>query len=122
MAAAQVQSVASGDIMERFAMHVSEWNPNKDGAGNEKEDHAAERVNRDSVSHTPAASVEEMVRLLSEDRQEDRREHDMRMVRLDHMHDAHHPDHRAPPNPSQPCVQLLKGTSNMLCCCNGYPQ
>ena len=82
----------------------------------------AEKVNRDSVSHTAATSVEDMLRLLSEDRQGERREHYMRMVRLEHMHDFHHPDPLGPPNPSQPCARLLKGTSNMWYCGNGYPK
>ena len=38
------------------------------------------------------------------------------------MHDFHHPDPLGPPNPSQPCARLLKGTSNMWYCGNGYPK
>ena len=122
VAAAQVQTVKIDDVMEFFARYVSEWNPNKDDAGEEKEDHVAEKVNRSSVSHTAATSVEDMLRLLSEDRQGERREHYMRMVRLEHMHDFHHPDPLGPPNPSQSCARLLKGTSNMWYCGNGYPK
>ena len=122
VAAAQVQTVKIDDVMEFFARYVSEWNPNKDDAGEEKQDHVAEKVNRDSVSHTAATSVEDMLRLLSEDEQGERREHYMRMVRLEHMHDYHHPDPLGPPNPSQPCARLLKGTSNMWYCGNGYPK
>ena len=122
VAAAQVQTVKIDDVMEFFARYVSEWNPNKDDAGGEKQDHVAEKVNRDSVSHTAATSVEDMLRLLSEGRQEERRAHYMRMVRLEHMHDYHHPDPLGPPNPSQPCARLLKGTSNMWYCGNGYPK
>ena len=79
--AAKVQSVRIDDILDLFSLYVSEWNPNKDDAGEEKEDHVGEKVNRQSVSHTAATSVEDMLRLLSEDRQEERREHYMRMVR-----------------------------------------
>ena len=67
VAAAQVQTVKIDDVMEFFARYVSEWNPNKDDAGEEKQDHVAEKVNWDSVSHTAATSVEDMLRLLSED-------------------------------------------------------
>ena len=73
----------------------------------------AEKVNRESVSHTAATSVEDLVRLLSEECQGERREHYVRMVRLEHMHDFHHPDLLGSPNPSQPCAKLLKGTTNM---------
>ena len=92
VAAAQVHTVKIDDVMEFFGRYVSEWNPNKDDAGEDKEDHVAEKVNRESVRHTAATSVEDMLRLLSEDRHEERREHYMRMVRLEHMHDFHHPD------------------------------
>ena len=122
VAAARVQSVSIDDIMNLFSLYVSEWNPNKDDAGRCKEDHVAEKVNGESVSHTAATSVEDMLRLLSEDRQEERREHYMRMVRLEHMHDYHHPDPLGPPNPSQPCARLLNGSGNMWYCANGYPK
>ena len=108
MAAAQAQTVKIDDVMEFFATYVSEWNPNKDDAGEEKEDHVAEKVNRESVRHTAATSVEDMLRLLAEDRQGERREHYMRMVRLEHMHDFHHPDPLGPPNPSQSCTSCSK--------------
>ena len=42
MAAAQVQTVKTDDVMEFFGRYVSEWNPNKDDAGKDKEDHVAE--------------------------------------------------------------------------------
>ena len=44
------------------------------------------------------------------------------MVRLEHMHDYHHPDPLGPPNPSQPCARLLNGSENMWYCANGYPK
>ena len=43
------ETVKIDDVMEFFARYVSEWNPNKDDAGEEKQDHVAEKVNRDSV-------------------------------------------------------------------------
>ena len=122
VAAAQVQTVKIDDVMEFFARYVSEWNPNKDDAGVEKEEHVAYNANKDSVTHTAATSVEDMLRLLSEDRQAERCKHYMRMVSLEHMHDFHHPDPLGPPNPSQSCARLLKGTSNMWYCGNGYPK
>ena len=45
-----------------------------------------------------------------------------RTVRTEHLHDFHYPDPLGPPNPSQPCAQLLKGTCNMWYCKNGYPK
>ena len=62
------------------------------------------------------------MRLLSEDRQGVRREHYMRMVRLEHMRVFHHQDPLGPAHPSQPCARLLKGTSNMPYSGNGYPK
>ena len=91
VAAAKVQSVNIDDVVDFFSTYVSEWNPNKDDAGKGKEEHVAERVHAENVRHTAATSVEDMLRLLSEDRQEERREHYMRMVRLEHMHDYHRP-------------------------------
>ena len=85
-------------------------------------DHVAEKVNRASEPHTAAASVEDMLLLLAEDHGEERSEHYRRMVRLEHMHDFHHPDPLGPPNPSQSCATILKGTTNMVYCGNGYPK
>ena len=116
MAAAQVHTVEIDDLIKFFARHVSEWNPSKDGVGNKTEDHTAERVNRDSVSHTAAASVEEMLRLLSDDRQDDRREHYVRMARLEHMHDVHHPDPLPPKKTNKRC-SLACGSSKAPATC-----
>ena len=96
--------------------------PQQNGAGEEMQDSVAEQVNRRAGPHTAAASVEEMLRLLSEENGEERRAYYMRMVRLEQMHDYHHPDPLGPPNPSQSCARLLKGTSNMWYCGNGYPK
>ena len=48
VAAAQVQSVEIDGIMGVCARYVSARNPNKGDAGSNKEDHAAEGVNRDA--------------------------------------------------------------------------
>lgn len=95
---------------------------NKNNEGEEVVDHVAENVNRARQSHTPAASVEDMLRLPEEDRKDERRDHYLRMLRLEHMHDFHHPDPFGPPNPSQSCARLMKGTTNMWYCGNGYPK
>jgi len=63
-----------------------------------------------------------MLRLLGENMGEARRDYYKRMVRTEHMHDFHYPDPNGPPNPSQPCARLLKGTLNMWYCGNGYPR
>ena len=73
VAAAQVQTVKIDDVMVFFGRYVSEWNTNKYNAGEDKEDHVAEKLNRESVNHTAATSAEDMLRLLSEDRHEERR-------------------------------------------------
>jgi len=120
--AAKCQAEKIDDIFEFFEAYISEWNPNKNDAGEEIGDHVAEKVNRASEPHTAAASVEDMLLLLAEDHAGERREHYRRMVRLEHMHDFHHPDPLGPPNPSQSCARVLKGTTNMVYCGNGYPK
>ena len=120
--AAKCQAVKIDDVLEFFEAYISEWNPNKSDAGEEVVDHVAEKVNRARETHTAAASVEDMLRLLADDRKDERRDHYMRMVRLEHMHDFHHPDPCGAPNPSQSCARLLKGTTNMWYCGNGYPK
>ena len=120
--AAMVQKVNLDDIFDFFSAYVSEWNPNKDDEGKDKVDAAAERVNKSNVDHTAALSVEEMLELLSEDQTARREDVYMKMVRLEQSHDYHHPDPLGPPNPTQPCARLLKGTSNMWYCSSGYPK
>ena len=81
-------------------------------------------MNRASVRHTAAATVEEMLELLGEgeEQAQARWGHYMRMVRLEQLHDYHHPDPLGPPNPCQACAKLLKGSGNMYYCSNGMPK
>ena len=122
LTAAYAQTEKMDDMLDFFERYVSEWNPNKDGSGKDLLDVEAERVNRANVRHTAATSVEEMLALLEEDQGEARREHYMRMVRLEQLHDYHHPDPLGPPNPCQACARLLKGSGNMYYCANGMPK
>jgi hypothetical protein len=55
-------------------------------------------------------------------RSEERREYYERSMHTENMQDFHYPDPLGPPNPSQPCAKLLKGTRNMWYCANGYPR
>jgi len=71
--------------------------------------------------HTAAVSVEEMLRLLQDENSSERREYYKKMVRTENIHGRHHPDPLGPPNPSQPCAKLLKGTLHMWYCANDYP-
>ena len=45
-----------------------------------------------------------------------------RTVRTEHIHNFHAPDPLGPPNPSQACATLMKGTLNMWYCFNAYPR
>lgn len=62
-----------------------------------------------------------MLELLQDESTAAREEYYARAVRTEHMHNFHYPDRLGPPNPSQPCAQLLKGTANMWYCKNNYP-
>jgi len=59
---------------------------------------------------------------LQDDMSEERHEYYKRMVRAEQIHDYHYPDPLGPPNPTQPCAKLLKGTLNMWHCTNGFPR
>ena len=108
-------------IVDFFADFITEWNPNKTTEGVEKQCHVAERVNAQE-KHTASLTTEEMLDLLRVENAHERFAYYERVVRTEHLHDFHHPDPLGPPNPSQPCAQLLKGTLNMWYCGNGYPK
>ena len=109
------------DVVEFFNQYISEWNPNKNDEGEEAMSSVAERINT-AEEHTASLSVEEMLRLLSDDMSDERHAYYNRLVRTEQMHDFHYPDPLGAPNPSQPCARLLKGTINMWYCGNGYPR
>ena len=104
-----------------FAKYINEWNPNKTSTGEEEVSHVAERVN-ETTPHTASLSEAEMLDLLRDDNAAALLDYYKRAVRTEHIHDFHYPDPLGPPNPSQPCAQLLKGTTNMWYCKNGYPR
>ena len=110
-----------GDVVDFFQKYITEWNLNKTNDGSDKKSHVAERVN-EAIPHPAALSAKEMLDLLRDDNMEMRLDHYCRAVRFEQMHDFHYPDPLGPPNPSQPCATLLKGTRNMWHCKNGYPR
>ena len=55
-------------------------------------------------------------------RTEERHNYYNHSVRMENLHDFHYPDPLGPPNPSQPCAKLLRGTQNIWYCSNGYPR
>ena len=119
--AAGVAHCRIDDVVDFFAQYISEWNPNKNHEGKEEANYVAERVN-EAQEHTASVSVEDMLLLLEDEMSEERHEYYKRAVRTEQMHDFHYPDPLGPPNPSQPCAKLLKGTLNMWYCGNGYPR
>ena len=108
-------------VVDFFADYITEWNPNKDAQGQEKTSHVAETVN-EALPHPASLSTQEMLELLRGEDPHARYEYYERAVRAEHLHDFHYPDPLGPPNPAQPCAQLLKGTLNMWYCGNGYPR
>ena len=64
----------------------------------------------------------DMLRLLQEGNETERHAYYKKLVRTEHIHDFHYPDPTGPPNPSQPCARVMKGTTNMIYCANGYPR
>ena len=109
------------DIMHFYGQHITEWNLNKDADGNDLQSFVERDVNN-ADEHTAAITEEEMLALLQPGASEERRKYYARVVRTEHMHDYHYPDPLGPPNPSQPCAKLLKGTANMWYCGNGFPK
>ena len=108
-------------VVDFFEKYISEWNPNKDHEGKEEECHVAETVNQ-TQPHVASLSNTEMLQLLKDDMRAQRFDYYKRLVRSEHLHDWHYPDPLGAPNPSQPCATLLKGTTNMWYCKNGYPR
>ena len=108
------------DVVNFFSKHIVEWNVNKNAKGEELVCRVAETVN-ETKPHTASYTARDMLTLLQDDKKEERHDYYARAVRTEHMHDYHHPDPLGPPNPSQSCAQLLKGTSNMWYCRSGYP-
>ena len=117
----QVMDCKIGQVVDFFAKYINEWNPNKTSTGEEEVSHVAERVN-ETTPHTASLSEAEMLDLLRDDNAAALLDYYKRAVRTEHIHDFHYPDPLGPPNPSQPCAQLLKGTTNMWYCKNGYPR
>ena len=109
------------NVVDFFEEFISEYNPNKNPKGQEKASRVAETVN-EAEKHTASLSTTEMLDLLRNENPHDRYAYYTRAVRTEHLHDFHYPNPLGPPNPAQPCAQLLKGTINMWYCGNGYPR
>ena len=122
VAAAHVDCPIS-DVVDFFADYISEWNPSKDADGEDLQSHVAEDVNQAQI-HPASLSIEDMLHLLRDEPEaaSERFAYYQRAVRAEHIHDFHYPDPLGPPNPSQPCARLLKGTMNMWYCGSGYPR
>ena len=75
----------------------------------------AERVVKDSASYTAVSCVVNVLSLIPEDRQGQRREYYMRIVTLDYTPAFHHPHALGPANLSRPGAGLIRGTSNLMC-------
>ena len=128
MALRKAGLVAGGEVqcdvthlVDFFADYISEWNPNKTKAGVDTTNHVAAHVN-EAEQHTASLSVGEMLDLLRSENAHERFLYYSRAARTEQLHDFHYPDPLGPPNPSQPCARLLKGTLNMWYCGNGYPR
>ena len=119
--ASTVQICKIHDVVDFFTQHVTEWNVNYDDKGEELVNTVAARVNQDAP-HTASWTVQEMLGLLAKGKDRERHEYYSKHVLTEHIHDFHYPDPTGPPNPSQPCARLLKGTTNMYYCANGYPR
>ena len=109
------------DVVDFFSKYISEWNPNKDQHGAEKECHVAENANEEP-QHTASYSIEQMLDILRQENEYARMKYYERAVRTEHIHDLHHPVPLGPPNPSQACAKLLKGTLSLWYCSNGCPR
>ena len=81
----------------------------------------AKRFNED-IGHTASLSTSAMLDMLGNENPNGRIAYYEKAVRTEHMHDFHYPDPLGPPNQARPCAKLLKGTSNVRYCANGYPR
>ena len=109
------------DVVDFFATYITEWNANCDADGVQLRSTVAEQVN-EGDPHTASWDVKAMLRLLQEGNDTERHAYYKKLVRTEHIHDFHYPDPTGPPNPSQPCARVMKGTTNMIYCANGYPR
>ena len=116
-------------VFDFYSDCINEWNPNKDADGEEEVPHrpasssfgngmsssasAAGLQPPEPPRHTASLSLEEILDLLRSENAHQRFAYYKRAVATEHMHDWHYPDPLGPPNPSQSCAQLLKGTLNM---------
>ena len=116
-----VQQCQIHDVVDFSTEYIPEWNANCDTDGTQLSSTVAERVN-EGEPHTASWSVAEMLALLQEGKADERHEYYKKLVRTEHIHDFHYPDPLGPPNPSQPCARVLKGTNNMIYCAKGYPR
>ena len=107
------------DIFDYFNEYINEWNPNKDQTG----DTLPEATdNTEQQDHPAALDLASLIALLQPGQSAERMKFYKRCVGTEHMHNWHYPDPHGPPASSQPCASLLKGTSNMYFCKNGYPR
>ena len=117
----KIQECKIEDVVDFFAQYVTEWNVNYDDNGEASVNHVPERVHA-GVQHISSHTNEEMLELLEDTQEEARHEYYAKLVRSEHHHDFHYPHPTGPPNPSQPCARLLKGTKDRWYCANGYPR
>ena len=117
----KIQECKIEDVVDFFAQYVTEWNVNYDDNGEASVNHVPERVHA-GVKHISSHTNEEMLELLEDTQEEARHEYYAKLVRSEHHHDFHYPHPTGPPNPSQPCARLLKGTKDRWYCANGYPR
>ena len=118
VAAAEV-NCKMDDVIDFFSEYINEWNPNKDDKG---DDLPKNTDQADDIEHPAALDIQSLLRLLQSDMTSERLKYYQRCVKKEHMHDFHYPDPTGPPSYAQPCAQLLKGTTNMYYCKNGYPR
>ena len=78
-------------IVDFFEQYITQWNPNKTEAGEEKASHVAEQVN-ETQEHTAAMSVEDLLDMLRSENPHARVAYYERAVRTEHLHDFHYPD------------------------------